>query len=118
HAEKLRAAGYAREFRDDVTEIARDQAKHEEERDAQAVFFADEFAQSLSGDHAHARGDLLRKGQQDGDRNHRPQQAISKLRSGGSVGVDAASVVIDVGGDESRPEDREQKEQASERIAK
>ena len=76
-----------------------------EERDAEAELLADQIAQPLAGDRAHARRHLLHDDQRDRDRNHRPQQRVAELRAGQRVGEDAAGVVVDVGRDEARADD-------------
>ena len=83
------------------------QRDHHEERDPQAEFLADQIGQPLAGHRAHARAHLLRHDQQQRDGNQRPQRQIAVLRAGLRIGEDAAGVVIDVGGDESRADDRQ-----------
>ena len=61
---------------------------------------------------AHARGHLLHHDEGDGGRDKRPQQGVAVLGAGLRVGQDAAGVVIDIGGDEARPDDREERDQA------
>ena len=108
-AEQLEAARHAGELRDDVAEIGDDERQHQPERDAEAELLADEIAQPLAGDRAHPRRHLLDDDERDGDRDHRPEQRVAELRSGLRVGEDAAGVVVDVGGDEARADDGEQK---------
>src|SRR6185437_13997891 len=61
---KERGAGAdAGEFADDVAEVAEDEPEHQHGGDAEAELFADELAEALACDDAHARGDLLRKGE-------------------------------------------------------
>ena len=73
-------------------------------------FFADEIAQALAGDRAHAGAHLLHHDQGDRDRDHGPEQKMSELRSGLGIGQDAAGIIVDVGGDESRPDDGEEQQ--------
>ena len=84
---------------------ARPRIGHGEERHAQAELFADQIGEAFAGDRAHARGHFLHHDQRDGGRDQRPQQRVAELRARLRVGEDAAGVVIDVGGDESRPQD-------------
>ena len=56
----------------------------------------------FAGDDAHAGAHFLDHDQSDGDRDHGPQQKMSELRPGLGVGQDAAGIVIDVRGNESR----------------
>ena len=78
--------------------------EHHEKRDAQAEFFADQIAQALAGDGAHAGAHLLHHDQRQRDRDHGPQQKISELRAGLRIGQDAAGIVVDVRGDDPRPD--------------
>ena len=102
--EQVQRAGDADEFGDHVGVVDHDQQHHEDEGDAQAELFADEIAEALAGDHAHAGAHLLHHDEGDGDGNHGPEQRVAVLRAGLGVGEDAAGVVIDVGGDESGAE--------------
>ena len=79
-----------------------------QERHAEAELLADQVAQPLAGDGAHARRHLLDDDQRDRDRDHRPQQRVAELRAGQRIGEDAAGVVVDVGGDEPGTDDREE----------
>jgi len=69
----------------------------------QAELLADQVAQALAGDHAHAGAHLLHHNQRDGDGNDGPQKGVAVLRACLGVGEDAAGVVIDVGRNESGP---------------
>jgi len=61
----------------------------------------------FAGDCAHAGGHLLNHDQRDRRRDQRPQKFVAELRSGLGIREDAAGVVIDVGRDEARTEDRQ-----------
>jgi hypothetical protein len=77
---------------------------------AQAELLADEVAEALAGDHAHAGAHLLDHDERNGDGNDGPEQRVAVLRTCLGVGEDAAGVVIDVGGNESGAENgQEQK---------
>ncbi len=106
--EELHAAGDAGELGDDVAVVDDDEQDHHHEGDAQAELFADEVAEAFAGDDAHARAHLLHDDEREGDGDHRPEQGVAELRAGLGVGEDAAGVVVDVGGDEARPEDGEE----------
>ena len=108
---QLQAAGDAGELGDHIAEVGDDQAEHHEERDAEAVLFANEIAQAFAGDRAHARRHLLHHDQRDGHGNHHPQQRVAELRAGRRVGVDTSGVVVDVGGDEAGADDGQQHQQ-------
>ena len=81
-AEQLEAARDAGELRHDVAEVRDDEREHQEERDAEAELLADQVAQPLAGDRAHARRHLLHDDQRDRDRDHRPEQRVAELRAG------------------------------------
>ena len=81
------------------------------ERHAQAELFADQVGEPLARDRAHARAHLLRDDENQGDGQQRPQGKIAEARAGGRIGEDAARIVIDVGGDKPRPQDREEDQQ-------
>ena len=53
-AEQFQAARDSGKFRDHVAEIDDDQSDHHQERDAKAKLFANQVAQALAGDRAHA----------------------------------------------------------------
>ena len=107
-AEQFEAAGDAGKFRDHVAEVDDDQADHHEERDAKSKFLANQIAQALAGDRAHAGGDLLHHDQRHRDRDHGPEQHVSELGPGRGIGPDAAGIVVHVRGDETRPDDGEE----------
>ena len=111
-AEQLEAARDAGELRHHVAEVGDDQRQHQEERDPEAELLANQIAQALAGDRAHARRHLLHDDQRDRGRNHRPQQRVAELRAGHRVGPDAAGVVVDVRGDEPGTDDREEQHDA------
>ena len=100
--------GDARELRHHVGHVGQHQQGHHEERHAQAELFADQVGEALARDRAHARAHLLRDDEDQGDGQQRPQGKIAKAGAGRRIGKDAARIVIDVGGDEPRPEDREE----------
>ena len=78
------------------------QRDHHEERGAQAELLADQIGKAFAGDRAHARAHLLRDDQQQRDGDQRPERQVAVLGAGLRIGEDAAGIVIDVGGDESR----------------
>src|SRR5436190_1766020 len=57
--EQLKATGNTRKLAENVAEVDQQDGEHHEEGDAEAEFFADEIAESLAGDRAHAGGDFL-----------------------------------------------------------
>src|SRR3989442_847727 len=72
------------------------------------VLFAlirEEFGSPFPGDGSHARAHLLYQNQCDGDGNEGPEGEIPPARTRLRIRVDAAGVVINVGGDEPRAED-------------
>ena len=99
--EELHAAGDSGELRDHVGEVHDDEQDHDDEGDAEAELFADEIAETFAGDHPHAGAHLLNDDEGEGDGDHRPEEGVAVLGSGGRVGEDAAGVVVDVGGDEA-----------------
>ena len=104
HVEQVQRAGDADELRHHVGVVHHHQQHHQHKREPQPELFADQVAQALAGDHAHAGAHLLHHDQRDGDGNHGPQQRVAVLRAGLRVGEDAARVVIDIGGNESGAE--------------
>ena len=104
HMEQVQRAGDADEFRDHVGEVDDYKQHHEDEGDAQAELLADQVAQALARDHAHAAAHLLNHDERDGDGDHGPQQGVAVLGAGLGVSEDAAGIVIDIGGDESGTE--------------
>ena len=101
----MQRAGDADELRDHVGVVDHHQQDHQDEGEAQAELLADQVAEALAGDHAHAGAHLLHHDQRNGDGNDGPQQRVAVLRAGLGVGEDAAGVVIDIGGNESGAED-------------
>jgi hypothetical protein len=77
-------------------------ADHHEEGDAETEFLADEVAQALAGDRAHAGAHFLHHDQRERDRDHGPKKKMSKLCPGLGVDQDAAGIVIDVRGNKTR----------------
>ncbi len=59
HMKRLQAGGHSDELGHHVGKIDDDQGSHHQEGRPQAVFFADQIAQSLAGHGAHARAHLL-----------------------------------------------------------
>ena len=102
--EQFQAGGDADKFRDHVAEVGDQNSQHHQKGDAEAEFFADQVAQALAGDRAHAGAHLLHHDQGQRDRDHGPQQEKSVLRPGLGVGQDAAGIVVDVGRDDPRPD--------------
>ncbi len=109
--EELHAAGDAGELGDDVAEVDDDEQDHDDEGHAEAELFADEVAEALAGDDAHAGAHLLHDDEREGDGDHRPEERVAELGAGLGVGEDAAGVVVDVGGDEARAEDGKEEDQ-------
>src|SRR5260370_32580299 len=109
--EELHAAGDAGELRDDVGEVDEDEQGHDDEGDAEAELFADEVAETLAGDDAHAGAHLLHDDEGEGDGYHRPEERVAVLGSAGGVGEDAAGFVFDVARDEPRAEHAEADEE-------
>ena len=95
--------------RDHVAEVDDDQADHHEKRDAESELLANQIAQALAGDRAHAGAHFLHHDQRHGDGDHGPEQHVSELRAGGGIGPDAAGIVVDVRGDETRTDDGEER---------
>ena len=81
-AEDLQAARHAGEVGDDVAEVGDDQRQHQEERQPEAEFLANQIAQPLARDGAHARDHFLHHDQRDRDRNHGPEQRVAELGAG------------------------------------
>ena len=104
NVEQVQRAGDADELRHHVGVVHHHQQDHQHEREAQPELLADQVAEALARDHAHARAHLLHHDQRDRDGNHGPQQRVAVLRAGLRVGEDAAGVVIDIGGNESGTE--------------
>jgi hypothetical protein len=108
--EQVHRAGDANELGNHVGVVDHHEQYHQHKGEAQAELLADQVAQALAGDHAHAGAHLLHHDQRDGDGNDGPQQGVPVLRAGLGVGEDAAGVVIDVGGDESGAENGQKQE--------
>ncbi len=70
--------------------------------------FANEIGQAFTGDGSHARGHFLDYDQRDGGGDQGPQQRVAVLGAGLRIGKDAAGIVIDVGGDEARAQNRQE----------
>ncbi len=109
---QLQAAGDSREFRYDIAEVGDDQTQHHEKCDPQAIFFADQVAQTLARRRTHTGRHLLHNNQGDGHGDHDPEQKISKLGSGSGIGVNAAGVIVDIRGDEPGADDGQEHQQA------
>ncbi len=107
---ELHASGDAGELRDHVAEVDDDEQHEEEQGDAQAELFADEIAETFAGDGTHAGAHFLHDDKDDGDGDHRPEQAVTVLGACLGVGEDAAGIVIDVGGDEAGAEHGEEQQ--------
>jgi hypothetical protein len=101
---QVHRAGNADELRDHVGVVDHHQQHHQHKGEPQAELLADQVAQALAGDHAHAGAHLLHHDQRNGDGKDGPQQRIAVLRASLGVGEDAAGIVIDIGGDESGTE--------------
>ena len=89
----------------DIGEVHQHQQRHDEKRHAQAELFANQVREALAGNRAHARAHLLSENQGDGDWRQRPEREIPETRPGLRIRDDAAGVVIDNRGNESRAED-------------
>ena len=112
NVEQLQTAGDSGELRNHVAEVGDDQPQHHEERNPQAIFFADEIAEPFTGGRAHARRHLLHHDQRDRHGDHDPEQKVAELCSSGGVGIDTAGVIVHVGGDEPRTNDGQEHQQA------
>jgi hypothetical protein len=110
--EQVQTAGDADELGDNGCVVDDDQQDHEDEGEAETELLADHVAEALAGDHAHAGAHFLYHDQGDGDGEHGPEQGVAELGASLGVSEDAAGVVIDVGGDESRTEHGEKQEYA------
>ena len=110
HMKQLHRPCNADELRDHVGVVDDDQQYHQHKRQAQSELLANQVAQALARDHAHARTHLLHHDQGDGNRNHGPQQRVAVLCACLRIGENAARVVVDVGGDESRAEHGQKQE--------
>ena len=108
--EELHAAGNAGKLRHDVAEVDHHQQQHQQERHAQPELFTDEITQAFAGYRAHACTHFLHHQQSHGDGDHGPQQRIAELGSGIGISEDAAGIVIDIGGDEARPQHGEEEQ--------
>jgi len=91
--------------------LAEHEQGHHEKRQAQAELFADEVGEALARDGAHARAHFLRDDENQGDGQEGPEREIAVFRASGRVGVDTAGIVVDHGGDKTRPKDREEDQQ-------
>src|ERR1700721_1036521 len=100
--EQFEAGGYPYEFSDDIPEIGDQDPDHHEKRDAETVFLPKQITQPLAGHGAHTGTHFLHHDQGESDRNHGPQQKMPELRPGGGIGQDAAGIIVDVCGNESR----------------
>src|SRR5580704_3666049 len=103
----LHGCGDAGEFSGGVAHIDHQAGEDQKKCGAKSEFFADQIRKALAGDYAHARAHLFRDVERDGHRNQRPQQRVAELRAGLRVNGNSARVVVDVRGDDARPEDRE-----------
>ena len=81
---------------------------HHEERDAESEFLANQIAQALAGNGAHAGGNLLHHDQRHGDGDHGPQQHVPELGPGCGIGPDASGIVVHVRGNKTRTDDGEE----------
>src|ERR1035441_7728152 len=109
--EQLERTGHAGEFGHHVGQVSQHQDTHQQEGDAQAELFADEVGEALAGDGAHAGTHLLDDDERHGNGHQSPQGQIAVAGAGGGIGVDAAGIVIDDGGDEAGPNDGEEDRQ-------
>src|ERR1035441_924661 len=109
--EQLQGTGHAGEFGHHVGQVSQHQDAHQQEGDAQAELFADEVGEALAGDGAHAGTHLLDDDERHGNGHQSPQGQIAVAGAGGGIGVDAAGIVIDDGGDEAGPNDGEEDRQ-------
>ena len=100
-----------------VAEIHDQEEGHQDERHAQTEFLTDQVCQALARHHAHARHHLLHNDERHRDGDQRPQQAEPELRPSLGIGQDAARVVIHVGGDDARSDDRHEDDQVEAQAA-
>jgi hypothetical protein len=104
HVKQVHRPRDADELGDHVGVVHHHQHHHQHKGEPQSKLLADQVAQSLAGDHAHAGAHLLHHDQRNGDGKHGPQQRVAVLRACLGVSEDAAGVVIDVGGNKSGAE--------------
>src|SRR5271163_2647026 len=99
-------------------DLANEEASdHHKKRWPETELLADQVGESFAGDDAHARAHLFGDVQRDGHGNQRPQQRVAILRAGLRIRRDAAGVVVHVGGNEARADDREQQGQTAAQAA-
>ena len=110
-AEEFEAAGDSGKLADHITEVDDQDSEHHEKCDAEPEFLADQIAEALAGDRAHAGADFLHHDQGQRNRDQRPQQQMPELRPGSRVGVDAVGIVVDVRGDKARADYGEKQHQ-------
>ena len=108
HAEAGREAG---KFGGDVAKVSEAEHCHRKESHAEAELLTDEVGEAFASDGTHSRGHLLDNNEGEGGRNKGPEQGVAVLGARLGVRQDAAGVVVDIGGDESRSEDREERDQ-------
>ena len=113
HAEEAEAGGHAGELGHRGAEVGDEHGEHGEGRHPQAEALADEGRQAFAGDGPHARAHLLGDGQDGGDEQQHPEQAIAVPGAGDGPRGDAAGVVVGVGRDEPRAHDRQEHEQTA-----
>ena len=102
----------SRKLADGRRKVGDEENDHRKDRHAHSELLADQVGEALARDHAHARAHLLRDDQGEGREQEKPQHRVAELRPDGGVGDDAARFVAGGGGDQPRPENGEEDEQA------
>ncbi len=110
-AQDLHAGRHAGELADGVAQVGQDHHADDDRRGPHAHGLADQIGQAFAGDHAQPGAHLLDNDQGQGDERHDPQQAIAIVGAGDGIGGDPTGVVIDVGGDDARPDNGQQGQQ-------
>ena len=108
--QKLKAGRNPGKLGNHVGKVHQHQGGHHEEGYPQAIFFADEIAEPLAGNCAHARRHLLHHDQGKSDRKDAPEKLVSEMGARGRVGIDAAGIIVDIRGNKARAYDCEQKQ--------
>jgi len=91
-----------------VAEVGEHEDNEDDRRDADAEILSNQVGEALSGDRAHTRAHLLRDDQRGRHRDEQPQHAVAELRSCDRIRGDPTDVVVGVGRDDPRPDDREE----------
>ena len=117
HARERERGPDADELADADAEVRDQHGDRRERRPADPVLLPDQLGEALARDRAHPRRHLLHDDQRDVISDHHPDQVVAVLRADRRVGRDTAGVVAGVGGDQSRAEEGEQREETREARA-